>query len=254
MQKFFVDTNQIDKENNLIIINGEDVNHIKNVLRYEKGEHIEICEKANNPCKYICEITNFNSNQIVCQIKEKLEDSKESDIRIHIMQGIPKAEKMELIIQKCTELGVYEFIPVNMNRCVVKLNGKDEDKKIARWQKIAEVAAKQCGRDRIPNVTRKIQINDIARQVKDYDMVLVAYENEDTHFLKSEIKNIIDMKNIKDIAVVIGPEGGIEQSEIDILKQAGARIISLGKRILRTETAPIIISGIIMYELGDIGG
>lgn len=254
MQKFFVDTNQIDMVNNLITIEGEDVNHIKNVLRCEIGEQIEICEKSDHPCKFICKIVQLSQKQIICKIEENIDNNRESNIKIHIMQGIPKAEKMELIIQKCTELGVYQFIPVDMKRCVVKLKEKDENKKIERWQKIAEVAAKQCGRDIIPKVTNKIEIKDIANKIENYDLVLVAYENEDKNFIKNEIKNIIDKKEVKDIAIVIGPEGGIEQQEIDILKKSGAKIISLGKRILRTETVPIVISGIIMYELGDIGG
>lgn len=254
MQKFFVDTNKIDIVNNLITIEGEDVNHIKNVLRCEKGEHIEVCEKSNAPSKFICSISKLEPKKITCQIIEKIEDSNEANIRIHIMQGIPKAEKMELIIQKCTELGIYKFIPVSMNRCVVKLNGKDEYKKIARWQKIAEVAAKQSGRDIIPTVTGKMNIKDIVDQVNNYDLVLVAYEAETEIFLKDEIKKIVNNQDIKDIAIVIGTEGGIEKQEIDELREAGAKIVSLGKRILRTETTPIVISGIIMYELGDIGG
>lgn len=254
MQKFFVNEDNIDKVNNLITIEGEDVNHIKNVLRYEKGENIEICEKSNNPSKYKCSIIQLNQKQIICKILEEIENSNEANIRIHIMQGIPKAEKMEFIIQKCTELGVYKFIPVNMKRCVVKLNSKDEDKKIARWQKIAEVAAKQCGRDIIPTVTKIVDIKDIANQIKNYDLVLIAYENEKENFLKYEIKDIINKQGIKDIAILIGTEGGLEEQEILLLREAGAKIISLGKRILRTETAPIVISGIVMYEIGDIGG
>lgn len=254
MQKFFVEKKQIDEENKIITILGEDVNHIKNVLRCIEGEHIEICEKSDIPKKYVCEILSLNSEEITCKIVERLESSNEAKIKLHIFQGLPKAEKMELIIQKCTELGAYEFVPVEMKRCVVKLNSKDEAKKIARWQKIAEVASKQCGRDIIPKVTNKISIKELGNLIQDYDMVLVAYENEHINFLKNVLRTEKTKNRIINIALIIGPEGGFDDSEIKMFKEANVNIVSLGNRILRTETAPIVLSSIIMYELGDIGG
>ena len=254
MQKFFVEEKQIDEGSGTIIILGEDVNHIKNVLRCIEGEYIEICEKSDMPKKYICEISSLNSSEITCHIIERLEKNNEAPIKLHIFQGLPKAEKMELIIQKCTELGAYEFVPVDMKRCVVKLNGKDESKKIARWQKIAEVASKQCGRDIIPKVTNKISVKELITLIQDYDMIIVAYENEHTKFLKEVLRNQKTKNKIMNIALIIGPEGGIDISEIELLEKANVNIVSLGNRILRTETAPIVLSSIIMYELGDIGG
>ena len=254
MQKFFVNTNQIDTENNIIKIEGEDVNHIKNVLRCVVGEKIEVCEKSENPSKYICEIAGFEQNQVRCNIVNKIEDNNESNVKIHIFQGLPKAEKMELIIQKCTELGVCEFIPTQMNRCVVKISGKDQDKKISRWQKIAEVASKQCGRDIIPNIRNITSLKEIASEINNYDIMLLAYENENENFLKDIIKNIkLENKEIN-IGIIIGPEGGIEEEEVELLENAGAKVVSLGKRILRTETVAMVLTSIIMYELGDIGG
>ena len=141
-----------------------------------------------------------------------------------------------------------------MKRCVVKLNGKDESKKIARWQKIAEVASKQCGRDIIPKVTNKISVKELITLIQDYDMIIVAYENEHTKFLKEVLRNQKTKNKIMNIALIIGPEGGIDISEIELLEKANVNIVSLGNRILRTETAPIVLSSIIMYELGDIGG
>ncbi len=207
MQKFFVEPNQVDIENNTIFINGEDVNHIKNVLRCIVGEHIEVCEKSDIPNKYVVEISKINSNEINCKIVENLNNNNEATAKIHIFQGLPKAEKMELIIQKCTELGVYSFTPVNMHRCVVKLSGKDEDKKIFRWQKISEVAAKQSGRDIIPEVNRIINIKQLASKCDEYDLALVAYENEVNTFLKNELKSIMQLKKDLNIAILIGPEG-----------------------------------------------
>lgn len=254
MQKFFVNTNQIDIENNTIKIEGEDVKHIKNVLRCTVGEKIEICEKTEKPSKYVCEIEGFEQNEVRCSIVNKIEDNNESNIKIHIFQGLPKAEKMELIIQKCTELGVCEFIPTQMNRCVVKISGKDQEKKISRWQKIAEVASKQCGRDVIPHIRNIMSIKEVASEINNYDMFLLAYENENETFLKDIIRNIkLENKEIK-IGIIIGPEGGIEEKEVELLENAGAKVISLGKRILRTETVAMVLTSIIMYELGDIGG
>ena len=236
MQKFFVTENQIDLDRNIITIIGDDVKHIKNVLRLSNGEKIQICEKSNQPSKYICNIVNLSAEEIECSIINKCEEKYESNVKIHVFQGLPKAEKMELIIQKCTELGVYEFIPVTMNRCVVKLNEKDIDKKIIRWNKISECAAKQSGRDIIPNVRKPITIKELTYELNKYDLVIVAYENETKSFLKDELKKINNSKNEMKIAIIIGPEGGIEEQEIDILKTTKAKVISLGKRILRTET------------------
>lgn len=149
MRKFFVESNQIN--NNQIEILGEDINHIKNVLRLEIGEKIKICDKTNQ-INYISEIAEITSKCVRCNILEKAKNEAEGNVELHIFQGLPKADKMELIIQKGTELGVSEFIPVAFKRSIVKLSGKDEAKKIDRWNKIAEVAAKQSGRDLVPKV------------------------------------------------------------------------------------------------------
>lgn len=250
MQRFFVEENQIDSETKSIQIIGEDVNHIKNVLRCKIEEKIEVCNKQNAKA-YLCEISDMSDTEIVVIILEELSSNKESDLYINIIQGLPKADKMELIIQKCTELGVKEFTPLALKRCIVKLDGKDETKKIDRWQKQAEVAAKQCGRDLIPKVNKVYNINNIFDLIKDYDLVLVAYEAEEENLLRNEIKKL-ENKDIK-IAIIIGPEGGLEEKEVETLKQKDAKIVSLGKRILRTETVAMVLTSIFMYELGDLG-
>lgn len=248
MQRFFVEENQINIENKTIEIMGEDINHIKNVLRCKIGEQIEICNKYNGKA-YLCEISNMTDN-VKANILQELENNKESSIHINIVQGLPKSDKMEFIIQKGTELGVKEFTPLNLKRCVVKIDSKDEQKKILRWQKQAEVAAKQCGRDMIPIVNNIYNINTINELLKDYDLVLLAYENENTNILKNEIKKIKN-SNIK-IAIIIGPEGGLEKTEVEKLQQNGAKVITLGNRILRTETVAMVITSILMYELEDM--
>jgi len=247
MRKFFVDKNQISG-NKILIIN-DDVNHIKNVLRLSVGEKILICNQEESK-NYICEIACINKKDIECKIIEETTSQSESNIKIDIFQGLPKADKMELIIQKGTELGVNSFTPVKFKRTVVKIDDKDESKKITRWQKIAEVSAKQSGRDIIPKIKNIENIKNICNLIKEYDIVLVAYECEEKNTLKYELQKL-KQHNLK-VAVIIGPEGGIEETEIEMLKDAGAKIITLGKRILRTETVCLAITAIINYELENL--
>lgn len=243
MRKFFVKSNQI--VNNVINIIGEDVNHIKNVLRLEKNENIKICDSENS-INYICEIEEISKDNIRCKILEIAKNEAEGKVELDIYQGLPKADKMELIIQKGTELGVSKFIPTKFDRCIVKLDSKDEIKKIERWQKIAEVAAKQSGRDLIPKIEKIINLEQI--NINQYDLVILAYEEEKESTIKNILKNITQKDKYK-IAVIIGPEGGITSKEVDILKSKGANVVTLGNRILRTETVALYVASVIMYEM-----
>lgn len=242
MPRFFVRTNQINNDN--IDIIGEDVKHIKNVLRKQIGDKIEVCNQDTGD-SYKCEIKNFSEDEIKTNIIEKLKNIQEK-VQVDIYQGLPKSDKMELIIQKSVELGANAIIPVNMKRCVVKLEGKDEAKKTDRWQKIAESAAKQCGRSFIPKVKNLINVKDICNLINEYDAIIVAYENEKENTLKSELQKL-NSANLK-IGIVIGPEGGLEESDIKLLRENGAKIVTLGDRILRTETVALNVLSIIMYE------
>ena len=247
MPKFFVKNSQIN--GNKIEIIGEDVNHIKNVLRKTIGNTIEICNKDNSN-NYLVEIESLDNEMIECNIVQELDNNTESNVFINVFQGLPKSDKMELIIQKSVELGASKITPVRMKRCVVKLSGKDEEKKIARWQKIAEVASKQCERNIIPQVDSIIDVNNICKLIQEYDAVLVAYEKEKTNKLKNELKKIKENYKSKiKIAIVIGPEGGLEPEDVELLKTNGAKIITLGNRILRTETVALNMISIINYEL-----
>ena len=262
MPKFFVENNQI--KNDTIYIKYKDVNHIKKVLRKNIEDEITICNE-NTKQDYLCKIKNIEENEITCKIIKELETNVESNIEVSIFQGLPKADKMELIIQKSVELGVHDITPIEMKRCVVKLQGKDRTKKIERWQKISEVAAKQCGRNYIPKINNIENLKEISEKIKDYDVVLVAYEEEKENTLKNELEllkkdNKEELKENKEnkdnannekikIAIVIGPEGGIDKEEINTLEKNGAKIITLGKRILRTETVALNVLSIIMYEL-----
>lgn len=242
MQKFFVKNEQI--KNNRIEIEGTDVNHIINVLRMRKEDIVQVNNLATSE-NYMAEIIEYSNERIICKIIEKMNSKSETDINIHLYQGIPKADKMELVIQKTTEIGVKEITPVAMERCIVKLDEKDAKKKVERWQKIAEVAAKQSKRDIIPQIEDVTKILNVYNLIKEYDLFIVAYENEKQIKLKDVLK---ENNNVKNIGVLIGPEGGIDEKEIEKLKENGAILVSLGNRILRTETAPIVISSNIIYE------
>lgn len=187
MPKFFVKDEQI-KENE-IVIQGQDINHIKKVLRAKIGDELQICNSKTKE-NFLCDIEKIDNSEIICNIKQKLEEKVESNIEVTIFQGLPKADKMEYIIQKSVELGVYDITPVEMKRCVVKLDDKDKNKKVSRWQKISEVAAKQCGRDIIPEIKDIINVKKLCNLIESYDIVLVAYENEKENTLKEEIESI----------------------------------------------------------------
>ena len=249
MRKFFIKTENIS-ENNIKII-GDDVNHIRNVLRLKIGDEIQLCNQETSE-NYICQINEIDKKSVETKIIQKLEISSEGNIDLHIYQGLPKADKMELIIQKGTELGVNEFIPVQFKRSIVKLSGKDEVKKIERWQKIAEVASKQSQRDLIPKIRNIVKIKNICDLINEYDIVLLAYEEEKENYIKNELQKINHTNETLKIAVIIGPEGGIEPEEVKELRDAGAKSVSLGKRILRTETVALQVSSIVMYELEEI--
>ncbi len=253
MSKFFVKTEQI--ENNNIIINGDDVNHIINVLRMKKGDEIQVCNQETGD-NYNAQITQYTKNEVDCEIIERINKTTESNVNITLFQGLPKFEKMELIIQKNTEVGVKRIVPVIMERTVVKIDEKVASKKLERWQKIAEIAAKQSMRDIIPNIDNITKLKEI--DTTEYDVVLVAYENEEHNKLKDELQKLskkIEGTNSNNneenfnIAIVIGPEGGISEKEIELLAEKNAKFVSLGRRILRTETAGLVMTGNILYEL-----
>ena len=244
MYKFFVSNNQI-KDKKITIV-GEDVNHIKNVLRLNLDEKIIVCNK-DTAKSYIATIMNISKEKVMCNIIEENASTTETTVNIDLFQGLPKSDKMEYIIQKTTELGVKHIYPVSLERCVVKIDKKDENKKISRWQKIAESAAKQSKRDFIPIVENIINFENICKSISKYDIILLAYENEESNTIKQELQKIQKKENAN-IGVVIGPEGGFTEKEVKALISAGAKCVTLGKRILRTETAPIVMLSNIVYE------
>ncbi|GAA0698474.1 16S rRNA (uracil(1498)-N(3))-methyltransferase [Paraclostridium ghonii] len=248
MDRFFVGKQNINLENNKCIIEGEDVKHISKVLRCRIGEELEICDNDNN--EYICEITNIDKSQVELNILEIVDVKRESDLKIKVYQGLPKGPKMEMILQKLTEVGVDEIILVQTKRTVVKVDDKKEDKKIERWERIIYEAAKQSKRGKIPRLRGVLSFKEALDDMKTNNLNIAPYENERTKSIKQSIKGV----DIKNIGIFVGPEGGFEDVEIKAIEEIGGQSVSLGPRILRTETASLVASSIVLYELSDLGG
>lgn len=232
MHNFFVNENQ--KQDNRYFINGIDFNHIKNVLRMNVGDTFLVSE---NGVSNLCEIVSFESDTVIVKILQENYNDTSLPIKIYLFQGLPKGDKMELIIQKCVELGVHEIVPVQMSRCVVKIEEKKKKSKRERWQAISQSAAKQSKCNKIPEVAEILTYKQALQKAKDLDVLLVPYESkngmEDTKNALNEIKSGMS------VGVLIGPEGGFDESEITQVLENSGKVISLGKRILRTETAAI---------------
>lgn len=246
MYRFFVEPSQI--KDNQICISGSDVNHIKNVLRMKLKEEILISSGEDK--EYTCYIEGIGEEEILAHIMYVQEAGYELSSKIYLFQGLPKSDKMELIIQKAVELGVHQVIPVASKRAVVKLDKKKEEKKIARWQAISESAAKQSKRMYVPEVTNVMSFQQAVDYAKDLDIVLFPYELSEG---MKKTKEIIGKINPgQSIGIFIGPEGGFEESEVELAKEtADAQVITLGKRILRTETAGLTVLSILMYTLEE---
>ena len=243
MHQFFVEPENI--RGNRIVITGEDVNHIKNVLRMKAGDEISVSNGLDGK-EYRCGILEL-SDEIICELRFIKEDGVELPSKITLFQGLPKADKMELIVQKAVELGVYEIVPVSMGRCVVKLDEKKKRNKIIRWQGIAESAAKQSKRGIIPKVLDVMSMKEACQYAKTMDVVLIPYELAD--HMDATRKIISSVRPGQKIGFFIGPEGGFEEAEVALAKEAGAEVITLGRRILRTETAGLTVLSILMYHL-----
>lgn len=246
MPKFFVPKENINKDK--IIINSDDVSHITRVLRMNVGDTLLLCDGKG--FDYDAEISEISQKEIVCHITAARKSDTEPNIEVILFQGLPKGSKMEYIIQKTTELGISKIVPCTLSRCVMKLeNAKAEAKKIERWQKIAESAAKQSGRGIIPEITSAASLDGAIKQLSECDIAFAPYECEDMQNLKSVLTTVDTPKKI---GFIIGPEGGFDMKEIEKLRNAGIKTVTLGKRILRTETAGEAVLAMTMYEKGDI--
>lgn len=245
MQRFFVEPHQIDETAHQIHITGTDVNHISNVLRMKQGEEVWISDGGKK--EYRCAIEAFSQEEVLLHIIYAQEPDYELPSRIYLFQGLPKADKMELIIQKAVELGAYEVIPVETKRCVVKLDGKKAAKKVDRWQQIAESAAKQSKRMLIPNVHQIMTFKEALSYAQSMDIRLIPYELAKGMQETKEILTAIEPG--QSIGIFIGPEGGFEEKEVEAAIEEGAKPITLGRRILRTETAGLAILSVLMFQL-----
>lgn len=247
MHKFFVSTDNIYGDT--AVITGDDVKHIYKVLRLEAGDKVNINNQAG--LEFTGEILSIDKKEVRVKLIEELEINNESPIEITLFQGLPKSAKMDLIVQKATELGVKEITPVITERVVVK-SELSEFNKTERWKRIALEACKQSKRTIIPEINIPIEFNDLITRLGDFDLVAVPYENEEGFGVKQLVK--ANKKMIKTAAVIIGPEGGFEEEEIRTLKEKGCYIVTLGSRILRTETAGFVCVSLLQYEYGDLGG
>ncbi len=244
MYQFFVEPGQI--QGRRIIITGSDVNHIRNVLRMKPGEEIAVSNGTDGR-EYRCGIESFTEDEVICSLRFVKEDGVELPSRIFLFQGLPKADKMELIVQKAVELGAYEVIPVAARRCVVRLDEKKAASRISRWQGIAEAAAKQSRRGIIPQVHPVMNMREAVAYAHAMEVKLIPYELAENMGHTKEILEAV--KPGTDIAVFIGPEGGFEQEEIELAMAAGIEPVTLGRRILRTETAGLTVLSWLMYHL-----
>ena len=239
MRRFFCET--ITTEG--ATITGDDAHHISRVLRMKAGDALSLCDGAGS--EYDAVIKTVSPEAVVCSLGEKRTSSAESPVQITLFQCLPKTGKMELIVQKCTELGVFSIVPTLSARCVV-VPGKDYDKKRERYNRVALEAAKQSRRAMVPQVLPLVELKKI--DVRSFDLFLVAYEDEGTVSLKQALRASASPRTI---ALLVGPEGGLEESEVARLTQAGAKSVSLGKRILRTETAGMAMLAQTLYEVEE---
>lgn len=245
MPRFFVDPGQVGEHS--IIVTGNDVNHIKNVLRMECGDELSISDGCGRD--YFCTIEQIHREQVILHIENSWESFVELNTKIYLFQGLPKGDKMELIIQKAVELGVYEIIPVITARTIVKLDEKKEAKKTARWQLVSESAAKQSGRGVIPKISTPVSFKEALAAAANLDAKIMPYERakgmDDARALVGSLKG----KN--SIGIFIGPEGGFDPEEVSLAESCGVSTMTLGRRILRTETAGLAMLSILMFELEE---
>ena len=248
MFNFFADESA--RQGGYFYISGSDYNHIRNVLRMKEGEEFLV---SSGGISSLCRLDGFEGDSAVAEIIEENYQSTDLPIKIYLFQGLPKSDKMELIIQKCVELGVHAIIPVEMSRCVVKLDDKKKKSKTQRWQAIAESAAKQSKRSAVPEVYDTVSYNEALTIAKGLDVLMVPYECADG--MEATKRVLSEIKVGSTIGIIIGPEGGFEESEVEKAIAIGGESISLGKRILRTETAAITAVGMVMlYSEMNLGG
>ena len=246
--RFFTQPSDIHMQEGVIRISGDDVNHIRNVLRMKRGEQILVCTGLkDDPAEYLCEIDEIRSDEVTARILDMQKHARELPAELYLFQAIPKGDRFETVIQKCVELGVHEIVPVFSARTIVKLDDRKAEKKAERWRGISLAAAKQSKRSIIPDVRTPLTWKKALEEAAALDKILVPYENA---------KGIAETRRVfgeiqpgEKVGIFIGPEGGFEETEITQLRDLGAEVITLGHRILRTDTASIAILAMLMLQL-----
>lgn len=241
MPKFFVRQDQVN--DNKITILGDDAFHISRALRMAKGERVTVCDMQSN--EYECVLAEFNADNVVAEILSQRKINNEPPIRVYLFQALPKGDKLETVIQKAVECGVFEITPFESERCVVKVKADAEEKKTERRNRISLEAAKQCGRGYVPRVNPTKSFKSAVELASECDLCVFCYEGEETLSLKALLQ---EHKEAESIAVFIGSEGGFSQNEVEYASEHGMKSVSLGKRILRTETASSFVLSCIAYE------
>lgn len=245
MLHIFADPAQM--RGDLLTVTGPDVNHIKNVLRLKPGDEISV-RNGRDEREYRYGIEEIGDTQVLCRLRFVKEADVELPVKVTLFQGLPKSDKMDFIVQKCVELGVTRIVPVAMKRCVMKLDdGKRAAKKVARWQAIAESAAGQSRRGIIPEVCEPMSMEEAVKYARqNTELLILPYElQKDDGGTKALFEAL---RPGQSVSVFIGPEGGFEPEEVELAKEAGAKPISLGKRILRTETAAMVVLSWLIYH------
>lgn len=250
MARFFVPEHVI--QNNIVVITGPDVKHIARVLRLEPGDSVEICTGEGQGREFTAAIREITNKDVTCEITGEKSSVTEPPVRVILYQGLPKGEKMELVIQKSVELGVSRVVPVICERTVVKLDDKKASERRIRWQRVAAEAAKQSRRTVIPEVAVPVPFNQAVQQIDSDMLAVMPWEEEHIKGISAVLKS--EPGGHRSVAVFIGPEGGFSRIEADLARARGVVPVSLGPRIMRTETAGIVAVAIVLYELGDLGG
>ena len=242
MTRFFVTAEELASD--ILTLTGENAQHAK-VLRLKEGEEVLVCDGAGMEC--LCAVTGYGSGYLDLQVKERRQSSSEAAVRVSIYMAFAKSDKLEHVIQKATELGAYEIVAFPSARCVSRPDDKSLKKKLERWQKIAASAAEQSGRGRIPEVRTLSSYGEALREAAQADKPLFFYENEQAVTLKMALSE----SSYSTVSILTGPEGGLEEKEVDQAREAGLKVCTLGKRILRCETAPLCAVSAVMYASGE---
>ncbi|MGI6065138.1 MAG: 16S rRNA (uracil(1498)-N(3))-methyltransferase [Bacillota bacterium] len=247
MARFFVEPSQVN--NGIITILGTDVHHISKVLRLKEGDLVEAADSTGNV--YRTELQSVHVNSVELKILSTILSPSEPEVEVYLLQGLPKGEKIDFIIQKCTEIGVKKIIPITTERSIIKLTPEKGEKRLKRWQRIATEAAKQSGRGSVPEVYPVTEMGQALAMLPPDTVIIMPWEGEQVVSIKEVLTTL---KPEGTFALVIGPEGGFAREEVALAQKAGAQVVSLGPRILRTETAGMVALALVLYELGDLGG